>query len=124
MTDRPSTTYRDIELPPAVAEQLQTAFGLPESPTTLGEWVTITSDVADEIGLTNMDALCADETSRHQATIESETQHFYCVLDALVVPFLLDIDEPISIRARVQSPGPSSSYRPAETRLPSNRRTL
>jgi hypothetical protein len=99
MTDRPSTTCRDIELPPAVAEQLQTAFGLPESPTTLGEWVTITSDVADEIGLTNMDALCADETSRHQATIESETQHFYCVLDALVVPLLLDIDEPISIRS-------------------------
>ena len=31
----------------------------------LGEWVTITSDVADEIGFTNMDALCADETSRH-----------------------------------------------------------
>jgi hypothetical protein len=33
---------------------------------TLGEWVTITSDVADEINLTvNMDALCTAETSRH-----------------------------------------------------------
>jgi len=63
MTDRPSTTYRDVELPPAVAELLQTAFGLPESPTTLGEWVTITSDIADEIGSTTMDVPCAEETS-------------------------------------------------------------
>ena len=100
MTDRPSETYRDVELPPEVAEQLQAAFGLPESPTTLGEWVTITSEVADEIGLTvEMDALCTAERSRHRATIEGETRHFHCVLDALVVPFVLEADEPIPIRS-------------------------
>lgn len=100
MTNRPSSRYRDIEIPPDVAEQLQTAFALPRPPTTLGEWVTVTSAVAEEIGLTvSMNTLCTAETSRHQAKIEGETQHFYCVLDALVVPFLLDIDEPISIRS-------------------------
>lgn len=100
MTDRPSSTFRDIEIPPRVAEQLQTAFGLPQSPTTLKEWVTITSAVADELGLTvSMDTLCTTERSRHQATIDGDTHHFHCVLDALVVPFVIEADEPIIIRS-------------------------
>lgn len=100
MTDRPSSTFREIELPPEVAEQLQTAFGLPQSPTTLEEWVTITSAVADELGLTvSMDTLCTTERSRHRATIDGDTHHFHCVLDALVVPFVIETDEPVLIRS-------------------------
>jgi hypothetical protein len=100
MTDRPSSRLREIELPPEIAKQLQTAFQLPQSPTTLEEWVTITSAVAEEIGLTvSMDTLCTTERSRHQATIDGDTHHFHCVLDALVVPFLNETDEPIQIRS-------------------------
>lgn len=100
MTERPSSTFREIELPPEVAGQLQTAFGLPQPPTTLEEWVTITSAVADELGLTvSMDTLCTTEHSRHRATIDGDTHHFHCVLDALVVPFVIETDEPVSIRS-------------------------
>lgn len=100
MTDRPSSTFREIEPSLEATEQLQTAFGLPQSPTTLEEWVTITSAVADELGLTvSMDTLCTTEHSRHQATIDGDTHHFHCVLDALVVPFLCETDEPVQIRS-------------------------
>lgn len=100
MTDRHSRTSTDIELPPDVAEQLRTAFGLPDSPRTLEEWVASTSAVADETGLTvSMDTLCTAEQSRHRATIDGDTHHFHCVLDALVVPFVLGLDEPVLIRS-------------------------
>lgn len=100
MTDRPSKTSPDIELPPTVAEQLQTAFGLPGPPRTLEEWVTGTFAVADETELTvSMDTLCTADRSRHRASIDGDTHYFHCVLDALVVPFLLDLDEPVLIRS-------------------------
>ena len=100
MTNRPSSTYRELEIPPTVADQLQTAFALPRPPTTLGDWVTITSAVAEDVGLTvGMETLCTTETSRHEATIDDETRYFHCVLDALVIPFLRETDEPVTIRS-------------------------
>ena len=100
MTNRPSSTYHEIPIPPAVADPLQTAFALRKTPTTLGEWVTITSAVAGDVGLTvGMETLCTTKTSRHQATIDDETRYFHCVLDALIVPFLRDTDDSVTIRS-------------------------
>jgi hypothetical protein len=46
-----------------------------------------------------MDTLCTTKRSRHRARIDGDTHHFHCVLDALVVPFVIKADEPVFIRS-------------------------
>ena len=106
MTNQPSNTCPEREIPPTVADQLQTAFALPRPPATLGDWVTITSAVVEDVGLTvGMETLCTTKISPHEAIINGEPLYFHCVLDALVVPFLREADDPVTIRSESPASG-------------------
>ncbi|QIO25273.1 organomercurial lyase [Haloarcula sp. JP-L23] len=52
-----------------------------------------------------METLCTTETSRHEAIIDGEPLYFHCVLDALVVPFLREADDPVTIRSESPASG-------------------
>ncbi|MBX0324278.1 alkylmercury lyase family protein [Halomicroarcula sp. F13] len=44
-------------------------------------------------------ARCLCHDSENRATIDGDTYHFHCVLDALVVPFVIEADKPVLIRS-------------------------
>lgn len=93
----------DREIPPDVADTFQTALGLDEPPKTIGEWVAATTQLLDDVGITvGLEDMCTTDTSRHEARFDNEVRHFHCVLDTLLVPFVLD--EPTTVDIRSRSP--------------------
>lgn len=94
------TEYRGADIPPALGEQLTLIFNLNDAPATLDEWVEMTVTLLrEDDGTVDLDALCTDDSSWNTARIDETTHHFHCVLDAIVVPFLVDELDEIAIRA-------------------------
>lgn len=97
---RADSEYRGTDIPPPVGTQLGAALGLDETPATLGEWVDALLARVDAAGMTlGMDELCTAELSRHVARLGETTHYFHCVLDAIVVPFVVDEVDRITIHS-------------------------
>ena len=95
------TTIDEQSVPPDLAETIQTAFRLDEPPATLGDWVTATSKLLDDSDLSvGVEDMCTAEESRHVALIDGDSQHFHCVLDTLLLPFLVPNESPVEVRSR------------------------
>lgn len=90
--------YRGPDIPSDLGEQLQVALGLHERPGTFGDWVeelaAITARDDVEVGL---EALCTTDESPHRARFDGRAQHYQCVQDAFVVPFLARDVETVEI---------------------------
>lgn len=92
----------DRELSEELAEQFA-AVGLDGAPRTVGEWLELMMKLLEDGDVpTGLDAMCTSEHDRHEATFGGETHHFHCVLDTLLVPFVVDVNEPVMVRS--QSP--------------------
>lgn len=95
------TAIDDRPMARHVAEQFATALDLAYRPETLGEWVDLTATRLDRAGVSVGPAeMCLTDTSPHRARMGEETQYFSCVLDTLLVPFVLERSVPIEIRTR------------------------
>lgn len=91
----------DRELPPAVAENFRIALGLDDPPTSLGDWVDAAARHFVDAGVSlDVEVLCLTESSRHEARVGDETYHFACVLDGLVLPFVLDGADDVFVASR------------------------
>lgn len=85
------------EIPPPLSENLQTAFRLDDRPAVLGElFEFIVGSLLEDSALQLAD-LCSAEATRHEAHIGDDVQHFHCVLDALIFPFVVDGHGPVEI---------------------------
>lgn len=101
MHDTDAAALDEQDVPPDLADAMQTAFGLDEPPATLHDWIAATSRLLDDSGLSvGVDDLCTTEESRHVASVDGDDQHFRCVLDALLVPFLAPGEPPVRVRSR------------------------
>lgn len=96
MTDSPAY---DRELPAALADAVAAAFETTDSPRTLGDVADVAARRIDGSDVEGYEALCVTESSRHAARIGEETEHFACVLDTLVVPFLREAEEAVEVRS-------------------------
>jgi hypothetical protein len=104
MTTNPSRSVDDYDIPPNLADTIQTAFGLNEPPATLGDWSDTTAHLLDNGGITaGFEDMCTADDSRHEAQIDGEVQHFHCVLDTLLLPFVVEDQSTFDVRSR--SPG-------------------
>ena len=101
MDDHVPITLDEQDVPPDLADTIQTAFGLDEPPATLGDWVTATSRLLNDSDVSvGVEDMCTAEESRHVARIDGDRQHFHCVLDTLLVPFLVPGESPVNVRSR------------------------
>lgn len=101
MDNHYSTAVDDQEVPSDLADTIQTAFGLDEPPATLGDWETAVSQLLDDSELSvGVEEMCIAEESRHVARIDGDSQHFHCVLDTILVPFLVPSESPVDVRSR------------------------
>jgi len=101
-TDRP-TAITDRALPVDVAAPFQTALGLEERPRTLDDWAEATAAHLAAAGITvGFDEMCLTEASPHEARIGDEVRHFACVLDTLLLPFV--VDDLLVVEIRTESP--------------------
>lgn len=86
-----STEYSGPEIPTPLGERLERGLGLDDRPETFGDWVEAMLTIAERGDLdVDLDALCTTEESPHRATYGGESQHYQCVLDPIIVPFLAD----------------------------------
>lgn len=98
-----SPTYRGPTIPATLGSQLQRALGLETPPRTFGDWVDAMVRVAERGDLdVDRDALCTTADSPHRAAVDGETQHYQCVLDPVILPFLAADVETVDIET--QSP--------------------
>lgn len=90
MTETNDTTdYRGPKIPDDVGEALATALGLTGRPETLGEWASAMADVVEREDISmRPEALCTTSHSPHKAEFDNETQHYRCVQDTFLVPYL------------------------------------
>lgn len=101
MSNPTSVPLDTVKVPPELANTIKVMFELEESPTTLDDWVIATSDLLDDSAFSlGLEDMCTTEESRHVAQIGGETQHFHCVLDTLLLPFLLPEESPVAVRSR------------------------
>ncbi|MFC4450725.1 organomercurial lyase [Halorussus aquaticus] len=75
---------------PDVAENLRTLFGTDDRPETFGGWLDTLADTFGDDWPPDVPELCHDEDGRHRAETDDETYRFVCVLDAILLPFLVD----------------------------------
>lgn len=102
VTNRPSTRLDDREIPPRVADALRIAFGFDDPPATLGEWAEGAARLLEENDVeVGLEEMCTATASRHEARIGDEVQHFHCVLDALLLPFVLEGEYDVESRCPV-----------------------
>lgn len=100
MNDHDSTTLHDQNVPPDLAATIRTAFDLAEPPATLDDWVAATSRLLDDSGLSvGVEEMCTADESRHVARLDGDDRHFHCVLDTLLLPFLLPAASPVDVRS-------------------------
>lgn len=103
MSRRPADL--DRALPPELSERFA-AVGMEPAPTTLGEWVESTRTVLESAHLpTGLEAMCTADRNRHEATVDGERRHFHCVLDTLLLPFVVDGGDSFEVRARSPQSG-------------------
>lgn len=101
MEDHSESTTLDRDVPPQVADALRVALDLSEPPATLGDWAAAAARLLDESGVTvGLDGLCTAESSRHAARVGDGVRQFHCVLDALLLPFVVDDQEEFRVESR------------------------
>lgn len=99
------STILERELPDELADQFA-AIGLAHAPETVGEWIELTTSVLEDADLpTDLEVMCTSDHGRHEATFGEETRHVHCVLDTLLVPFVIDADEPVTARSKSPESG-------------------
>lgn len=88
----------ETDIPATVGKKLQVAHRLDDRPQTLTEWGQAIGDIVRrediDVGLS---ALCTTDTSPHKARFDGTTQHFVCVQDAFIVPYVVDNTETVEI---------------------------
>lgn len=81
-------------IPPEVAENLRLLYGTDDGPATFGEWIEAIATVFGDDWPPAIDDLCHDDEGRHRAVVGTgdgtETYRFVCVLDAILLPFLVE----------------------------------
>lgn len=101
VTPEDGRDYKEIEIPEALGRRIRSMMGLTGSPKTFGglEACFEASDsFVTEGSFTWQDLLVSDGETPHEARVGDEVFHTYCVLDALVLPFVLE--ERVAIRSR------------------------
>lgn len=89
---------RETDIPVAVGERLQTALRLNERPRTLTEWGEAMGDIVSREDIdVGLNALCTTDQSPHRARFDGTTQHFVCVQDAFIVPYVVSDVEIVEI---------------------------
>lgn len=88
----------ETEIPADVGEALQTALGLDDRPRTFSDWGKAMGDIVARENLdVGLQTLCTTDRSPHKARFEGTTQHFVCVQDAFIVPYVADDVETVEI---------------------------
>lgn len=95
-------SLKEHDVPPDLAETVETAFGLDDSPGTLDDLVTVMTRFIDKSNRTvGVDDLCTASESRHVARFDGTSRYFHCVLDTLLLPFLRPEATPVEVRSRI-----------------------
>lgn len=104
MNDTPnSDAGNSTEIPAAVGERLQTALSLNQRPQTLGEWGEMMGEIVSREDIdVGLNALCTTDQSPHKARFDGTTQHFVCVQDAFIVPYV--VNEVDTVEITTESP--------------------
>lgn len=91
---RTDTSYRGPTTPSWLGEQVQLVLDLDGPPETFGDWIDALARIAERDGIElTPDVLCTTDDSPHLARFAGRTQHYACVQDPIVLPFLdADID--------------------------------
>lgn len=92
MTESDNTVSNpEAKIPAAVGERLQIAHRLDDRPRTLREWGRAIGDIVSREDIdVGLGALCLTDQSPHRARFDGTTQHFACVQDAFIVPYVVD----------------------------------
>lgn len=94
-------SYSGPTIPEPLGEQLRLALGLDQRPAVFGDWVDALAFIAERDDLdVDLDLLCTTEDSPHRATFDGRTEHYQCVLDAVMVPFLAADVDAVDIETR------------------------
>lgn len=104
VTPEDGSDYDEIEIPSALARGTRALVGLDQAPGTLGELSALfvsAGTFATGDRFTWGDLLVSEGETRHEVRVGGDVYHTYCVLDALVLPFVLQA--PVEIRS--QPPG-------------------
>lgn len=83
-------SVEERRLPSEIGENLRTMFGSDDRPQTFGGWLDTLADTFGDDWPPDVPELCHDEDGRHRAETDGETYRFVCVLDAILLPFLVD----------------------------------
>jgi hypothetical protein len=102
MSDSDATMeYCGPAIPTPLGNQLQVALGIDDRLETFGDWVEAMAFIADRDDINvNLDMLCTTEESPHRATYNGETQHYQCVQDPIIVPFLAQEVDTVEIETK------------------------
>jgi hypothetical protein len=86
--------YHGPDVPAEVGEALATALDLPHRPETVGDWARAMARVVEREDVSvRPETLCTTSRSPHKAHFGNETQHYRCVQDAFIIPYLIeDVD--------------------------------
>lgn len=97
-TPEDGSDYTEIEIPGALSERSATLMGLDDAPETVGDIVDDhnESEALVPEGFTWQDMLVTED-SRHAVRVGGDRYNTYCILDALILPFLHD--EEVEIRS-------------------------
>lgn len=98
--------YHGPEIPAEVGEALATALDLAGRPETLGDWARAVAGVVerDDVSM-RPETLCTTTHSPHEAHFGNETQHYLCVQDAFIVPYLIEDVDTVDITTECPESG-------------------
>lgn len=102
MTETTDAAIENRELPPDVAEAFRIALDADEPPDTIGDWLDDASRHLEDAGADPSfgdEELCLADSTRHEARIGEAVEHFQCVLDPLLLPFVLEDATDIEVRS-------------------------
>lgn len=91
--------YRGPTIPPALGDQLQLVLDIPERPKVFADWVDALAQLVDQHDIVaTPDVLCTTADSPHRARFNGTTQHYQCVQDPIILPFLAEEVDVVEIR--------------------------